>query len=108
MTLVIETCCSARDQSSIKALSARHTLCARSLWSEVSVGPEPVPPAEWESPLDSLPWQSWQPEVRGFSNLPPPSRLLKSICQAETFRVVQAALDSSLPLRASRVSCCQL
>lgn len=32
--------------------------------------------------LGSLPRQSWQPEVRGFSNLPLPSRLLKSICQA--------------------------
>jgi hypothetical protein len=107
MTLVIETCCSTLDQSSIKVLSARHTLCARSLWSEVSVGPELVPPAEWESPLGSLPLQSWQPEVRGFANLPP-SRLLKSICQAETFRVVPAALAPSLPPRGSRVLCRQL
>lgn len=70
MTLVIETCCSAQDRSSLKALSASHTLCASSLWSEVSIGPEPVPPAEWERPLGSLPRQSWQPEVRVFSNLP--------------------------------------
>lgn len=94
MTLIIETWCSTQDQSSIKVLSASHTLCTFSLWSEESVGSERVPPAEWERSLGSLPRQSWQPEVRVFSNLPPASRLLKSICQAETFRVAQAALAS--------------
>lgn len=107
MTLVIETCCSTLDQSSIKVLSARHTLCARSLWSEVSVGPELVPPAEWESPLGSLPLQSWQPEVRGFAN-PPPLQAFEINLPSRDLQGGAGCPGPQPPSWGSRVLCRQL
>lgn len=96
MTLVIETCCSFRDQSSIKTLSAKSTLCASSLWSEVSTALRSVSPGEWGRPLGSLP-HSLSSQGSGPFQASLFSGLLKSICKAKSLGSEGQQAASSWP-----------
>ena len=60
--------------------------------------PRSVSPREWERPLGSLPWQSWQPEVRAFEKPP-----LLWAFEINLRGRKQAALASSLSLAARSV-----